>query len=616
MRITTVPLTADATGAYRVIWPMRHLGLHGHTILMPKVTETVIPETGRILWAFDVDSAPNPLADVWVIQMRWEQDWTSHLFDRLRQAGSAIVIECDDNYIDTWPGNPSWKNIHPYRTDDRIVNRRERRARVKETEAALLANGMKVPKYFRGMPNGFTTNHLSTIRNSANREWGFDMMRRADSLIVSTPFLAERYSMLNKDVQVVRNYLEWELWENITPQYEEKRDRLRVGYLGAFGWRKHDLEILQPWIANWLKGHRHVDFVANSNAVHDFLGIPYRQRVTIGEYMFYQGHDAEQTYVVADKTAVMDIGLIPLQENAFNEGKSHLKGMEYNAAGIPYVQGHQSESYRYWTEEGRNGVTVTSHIEWMDALDMLVEDETARHDMGRYGREKARQHSLDKHWEEWQTAVGKALGPLERQAARHSIKHGAVQKVPELEGLLNMVSELRPKVVVEVGSARGGTIWGLSQVCDDGTLFVSIDMPAGSPIDVRNGEDVYGGRDRDRIATFVRDTQKIHLLDGDSQDDGMRKRLEFILQGREIDFLFIDADHRYSGVKRDYELYSPLVRKGGLIAFHDVIPQSDVRSGVHTLWAQIKKRNQGRWSEHIHRFSSSADWGGIGVVRA
>jgi len=39
--------------------------------------------------------------------------------------------------------------------------------------------------------------------------------------------------------------------------------------------------------------------------------------------------------------------------------------------------------------------------------------------------------------------------------------------------------------------------------------------------------------------------------------------------GGNIELLFIDGDHTYDGVKRDYNLYYPMVKVGGLIAFHD-----------------------------------------------
>lgn len=60
---------------------------------------------------------------------------------------------------------------------------------------------------------------------------------------------------------------------------------------------------------------------------------------------------------------------------------------------------------------------------------------------------------------------------------------------------------------------------------------------------------------------------------------------------RNIDFLFIDGDHSEEGVRKDFEIYSPLVKKGGIIALHDVVytspdPLSPVM--VKPLWDELK----------------------------
>ncbi len=57
------------------------------------------------------------------------------------------------------------------------------------------------------------------------------------------------------------------------------------------------------------------------------------------------------------------------------------------------------------------------------------------------------------------------------------------------------------------------------------------------------------------------------ILHGNSHDSEIVARVrEFV----PFDFLFIDGDHSYEGVKADYENYSPMVKPGGMVAFHDI----------------------------------------------
>lgn len=55
----------------------------------------------------------------------------------------------------------------------------------------------------------------------------------------------------------------------------------------------------------------------------------------------------------------------------------------------------------------------------------------------------------------------------------------------------------------------------------------------------------------------------IHILKGDSFN--IVKKFN-----KEIDFLFIDGNHNHESVLQDYKDWSPLIKKGGYIAFHDV----------------------------------------------
>ena len=42
-----------------------------------------------------------------------------------------------------------------------------------------------------------------------------------------------------------------------------------------------------------------------------------------------------------------------------------------------------------------------------------------------------------------------------------------------------------------------------------------------------------------------------------------------------IDFIFIDGDHSYEACKADIAAWAPLVKKGGVIAFHDFGSRAD-----------------------------------------
>lgn len=172
----------------------------------------------------------------------------------------------------------------------------------------------------------------------------------------------------------------------------------------------------------------------------------------------------------------------------------------------------------------------------------------------------------------------------------------------ELLGLLAAVRELRPRRVLEVGTARGGTLFLFTRVAAPDATLASVDLPGG-----RFG----GGYPSSRkvlYEAFALPEQRLHLLRADSHSDETRREVETLLAGEPLDFLFIDGDHTYDGVKRDFEVYGPLVRSGGLVAFHDVAQSSaEAAHQVARFWAEVKSK--GSWRELIER----PDQGRMGV---
>jgi len=64
-----------------------------------------------------------------------------------------------------------------------------------------------------------------------------------------------------------------------------------------------------------------------------------------------------------------------------------------------------------------------------------------------------------------------------------------------------------------------------------------------------------------------------HIIIGDSHKAETLNEVNKLSEM--FDMLFIDGDHTYDGIKRDWELYHKLVNTGGIIAFHDSVCKVD-----------------------------------------
>jgi predicted O-methyltransferase YrrM len=183
-----------------------------------------------------------------------------------------------------------------------------------------------------------------------------------------------------------------------------------------------------------------------------------------------------------------------------------------------------------------------------------------------------------------------------------------LQRDSEIVRLLDLVRRAEPRRVCEIGTAAGGTAFLLSRMCRPGATLVTLDLA------LRPGQaealELLGGAGCRVVA-----------LTGDSHDAAVLDRVRDAAGGP-LDFLFIDGDHRYAGVAGDFERFLPLVRPGGVIAFHDIMPDSRSRGGPDTgtdaggvpqFWRELVARFPGATSEFIERTDQDAC--GIGIFR-
>lgn len=175
----------------------------------------------------------------------------------------------------------------------------------------------------------------------------------------------------------------------------------------------------------------------------------------------------------------------------------------------------------------------------------------------------------------------------------------------EITQFLEFAAKENPAVVAEIGTAEGGTNFLLGQALQSTEAIFGIDL-------------------------FVRNTallrqfnaRKIEqcFLDASSYAPETVTKVVDLLGKRKLDLLFIDGDHTYQGVKSDFYSYCKLVREGGLIAFHDVVPDHLTRFGRRTgrwagevpvFWSEVK----GSFENWEFVEDTEQDGLGIGVIR-
>lgn len=180
-----------------------------------------------------------------------------------------------------------------------------------------------------------------------------------------------------------------------------------------------------------------------------------------------------------------------------------------------------------------------------------------------------------------------------------------IQGDKEFRELLKIYEDLRPRNVLEIGCLFGGTTQHWVEKAPDGAVIITLDLLVSQAdgryaTQVYNREYVWPTWNNGRKTTF-------HLLGASTY---MRRDVEELLAGDKLDFLFIDGDHTYNGVKADWDTYLPLMEKGGVVAFHDIKRDTAIDQ-VWQLWDEIKAA--GYKTRELTSIDNQQDWG-IGVV--
>jgi len=182
----------------------------------------------------------------------------------------------------------------------------------------------------------------------------------------------------------------------------------------------------------------------------------------------------------------------------------------------------------------------------------------------------------------------------DRTARLALFKASPNQMRKELYWLSERIQAIRPKAVLEIGAQVAGWLFCVAGFLASGAKMLTVDI---------------SDRDKDVRDKVISELKRTHpfasALKADSRSPEAVRFVREYFNNQPIDVLHIDGGHRLDTVTRDFENYYPLVRKGGLIIFHDIVSRN---TDVPKFWEQIKPQYK---TEEIHVRN---DKFGIGVI--
>ncbi|MBA2613874.1 MAG: glycosyltransferase family 4 protein [Bacteroidetes bacterium] len=213
----------------------------------------------------------------------------------------------------------------------------------------------------------------------------FNNVANAHCVIAGNPYLAEKARPYNKNVVVIPTTVnsEWHV-----PKTEHRNKKLiTIGWSGSISTIKH-FELLVPVLLKIQEKYK-------NKLKFKVIGDKYYSHPNLN----VEAIEWKENTEVSELNS-LDIGLMPLPDNEWANGKCGLKGLSYMACGVPVVMSAVGVNKEI-IQNGKNGFLVSSDEEWIHVLSALIENAELRLEIGNKGREtvvkdycvKAHQHS-------------------------------------------------------------------------------------------------------------------------------------------------------------------------------------------------------------------------------
>lgn len=345
MRVAVWPADEQGCGNYRLIFPAKALAAQG--------ADVVIDKTGPIIqwsrdwsklkhtppWTHVVGFQQPYEADVVVMQRPAHQRMVE-LIPHLRAQGTRVIVDVDDLFDQIPRTSIVWSDYQ---------------------------KGGRFP----------AVNHSTTD----------EACKLADVVTCTTPLLQKRYG-----------YGKGVVLPNLVPESYLSIDtfhwRNLIGWGGIVGTHAGDLSATEGAIEQSMRGRDDWQFLS----VGPESGV--REALKLSQPIEATGFVAFESW--APSLAELDLGIVPLASNLFNEAKSALKASEMASVGVPVVMSPTPDNRRLHALGV--GLLAESRGQWARTIGRLMGSPEERADLAGRGREAMATQTYEAHCDRWSQA--------------------------------------------------------------------------------------------------------------------------------------------------------------------------------------------------------------------
>ncbi|HHV61376.1 MAG TPA: glycosyltransferase family 4 protein [Firmicutes bacterium] len=195
------------------------------------------------------------------------------------------------------------------------------------------------------------------------------VIRCSTAVIVGNPYLADYARVLNKNVYILPTAVDLARYQTI--KEHRRSDPFVVGWIGT----PKTLMYLREVQGALARLSKRKSLVLRCVGAPPTFGLP---GVAVENVEWREETETEQLLS-------MDVGIMPLTDDAFSRGKCGLKLIQYMASGLPVVASPVGVN-RDIVKDGVNGFLACKQEEWEERLDQLESDVAIRSRLGQEGR--------------------------------------------------------------------------------------------------------------------------------------------------------------------------------------------------------------------------------------